>query len=664
MLASPVDNNVGGSCRGKQNNNQQCSLPHQKSECSVRNVREPILANLQISFDEKPEADFCKNDTCTESNDREATGCSRIAKNDTCSTESNDREATGCSRVAKNDTCGARPREKSRPAKEPTRADASRDDLKNSCRRQPTFDDEQQKGAGSSRRNNEPWTGCESLLQVSTPLEADFCKNDTYTESNDGEATGCSRIAKNGACGARPREESRPAKEPTGADVSRDDLKTSCRRQPTFDDEQQKGAGSSRRNNEPKTGHESLHVSTPTVWPTKDPTTYQKSAPPSTSNNRTLTNRPDGVLQEFEKELLRVEQRRAQLMRCIERKQRALMKESLEVRTSLQNYCEQQSSGGEKQSLHDIRERRPPQKDTTERRPSQYDTRERRPSQYDNTVHRPSQHDTNEHRSSQYGTRVHRPSQYDTTVHRPPQNDTNERRLSQYESRERLSSSHHDTRKRRPSQDDTRKRRPSQDDTRKRRPKRQPSQDDTRKRRPSQHDTRERRPSQDNTRERRSSQYDLRECQPSTLDTRERQSSKGENRKQPQGGSFVFECFCNFIGKDNSFNNKPATKQVSSRHSNNNAYNTTKVEVARKDAASTGRHGGSGRRSTPRNDATATSPDSAEQNRSRQDTFQPRGCPRLRVVDLISFTNNSSVTTIGGTQKHNNRANRGWNETQ
>jgi len=617
----------------------------------VRNDREPILTNLQISFDEKPEEDFCKNDTCTKSDDREATGCSRIAKND---------------------TCGARPQEESRPTKEPTRADVSRDDLKNSCFRQPTFDDEQQKGAGSSRWNNEQWTGCESLQQISTPTEADFCKNDNYTESNDREATDCSRIAKNGDCGARPREESRPAKEPTRADVSRDDVKNSCCRQPTFDDEQLKGAGSSRRNNEPWTGHESLHVSTPTVRPVKDRTIDQKFAPLPTSNNRTLTNRPDGLLQEFEKELYRVEQRRAQLMRCIERKQRELMKENREVRTSLQKYCKQQSSGSEKQSLHDIRERRPPPRDTTERRPSQYDTSKRQLSQHNNSERRPSQ--------------------YDTKVHRQSQNDTNERRLSQYEIRERRSS-HHDTRKRRTSQDDTRKRRLSQDDTRKRRPsqddtrKRRPSQHDTRKRQPSKDDTRKRRTSQDDTRERQSSQYDLREYQPSMLDTRERQSSKGENRKQPQG-SFVLECFCNFIGKDNSFNIEPATKQVqrkesyqpsargvsdgnsfcpiqvSSRHSNNNANNTTEVEVARKDAASTGRHGGSGRRNTSRNDAIATSPDSAEKNHSRQDTSQPRGCPRLRVVDLISFTNNSSVTTIGGTQKHNNRANRGWNETQ
>jgi len=167
-------------------------------------------------------------------------------------------------------------------------------------------------------------------------------------------------------------------------------------------------------------------------------------------------------------------------------------------------------------------------------------------------------------------------------------------------------------------------------------------------------------------------------------DTRERQSLKGENRKQPQG-SFVFECFCNFIEKDNSFNIKPATKQVqrnesyqppargvsdgnsfgpiqvSSRHNNNNAYNNTGMEVGRKDATSTGRHNGSGRRSTPWNDATGTSSDFAEQNRSCQDSFQPRGCPRIRVVDLISFINNSSVTSIGGTQKQYNR---GWNETQ
>jgi len=601
MLVSPVDNNADGSCRGKQNNNQQCSLPHQKSECSVRNVREPLLANLQISFDEKPEADFCKNNTCTENNDREATGCSRIVN------------------------------------------------------------------------------------------------NDTYTERNDREATGCSRIAKNEAFGARPREEScRLAKEPTRADnMNRDDLKkTSCCRQSTFDDEQQKSAGLSRRNNEQWTDRESLQVSTPTVRSYKDPTTDQKSSPPLTSNNQTLTNqtvtnRSDGILQEFEKELYRVEQRRAQLMRCIERKQRALMKENREVRTSLQNYCEQQSSGGKKQSLHDTKDHRPPQQDTRERRLSQYDT----------TVHRPSQHNTSERW----------PSQYDTTVNRPSQHDTNERRSSQYEIRERRSS-HHDTRKRqtsqdytrrrRPSQHDTRKRRPSQEDTRKRRSsqydtrerrssqdntrERRSSQDDTRKRRSSQYDTRERRSSQDNTRERRSSQYDLRECQPPMLDTRERQSSKGENRKQPKG-SFVFECFCNFIRKDNSFNIDPSTKQVqrnesyqpsargvsdgnsfcpiqvSSMHNNNNAYNTTEVGVARKDASLTGRHGGSGRHSTARNDATATSPDSAEQNRSRQDTFQPRGCPRIRVLDLISFINNSSVTSIGGTQKHNNR---GWNETQ
>ncbi|CAI6346672.1 unnamed protein product [Macrosiphum euphorbiae] len=664
MLVSPVDNNAGGSCRGKQNNNQQCSLPRQKSECSVSNVREPLLANLEISFDEEPEADFCKNDTYAESDDREATGCCRIAKNDTCSTESDDREATGGNTIAKNGDCGARPREEScKPAKEPTRADASRDDPKNVCCRQPTFDDQQQKGAGSSRRNNKPWMGCESLLQVSTPTEADFCKNDTCTESNDREATGCSRIAKNGDCGAGPREEScRPAKEPTRADESRDDLKkTSCCRQPTFDVEQQKGVGLSRRNNEPWTGHESLQVSTPTVRPYKDPTTDKISAPPPKSNNRTVTNRSDGVLQEFEKELSRVEQRRAQLMRCIERKQRALMKENREGRTSIQTYCEQQGSGGEKQPLHDTRDRQPPQQDTRERRQPQYDTSKRQP----------SQHNTSECR----------PSQYDTTAHRPSQYDTNNRRPSEYEMRERRSS-HHDSRKRRPSQDDTRKRRPSQDDTRKRRPsqhdtrKRRPSQDDTRKRRPSQDDTRKRRPSQDDTRKRRSSQHD----------TRERQSLKGENRKQPQGGSFAFECFCNFIKKDNSFNTGSATKQVqrnesyqpsargvsdgnsfcpkqvSSRHNNNNnAYNNTGMEVGRKDATSTGRHDGSGRRSTPRNDATGTSSDFAEQNRSRQDSFQPRGCPRIRVVDLISFINNSSVTSIGGTQKRNNR---GWNETQ
>ncbi|XP_008180682.1 uncharacterized protein LOC103308674 [Acyrthosiphon pisum] len=660
MLVSPVDNNAGGPCQGKQNFNQQSSLSHQKSKCSVRNVREPILASLQISSDEEPEANFYKNDTSTESNDREATVCSRIAKNDNCSTESNDREATGCNRIAKNGACMARPREESRAAKEPTRADVSRDDVKNSCGRQPSFDDEQQKSAGSSRQINEPWTGCESLLQVLTTTEANVCKNDNCTESNDREATGCSRIAKNGACGARPLEESRRAKEPTRADVSRDDLKkTSCCCQPTFDDEQQKGAWSSQRNNEPWAGRESLlQVSMPAVLPTKDPITDQKSTPPPTSNNRTLTNRTvtnrsDGILQEFQKELYKVEQRRVKLMRCIERKQRALMQENREMRTSLQNCCEQQSSGGEKQSLHDIRNRRPPQQDTRERRPSQHNTSERRPSQHNTSERRPSQYDTRVHRPSQNDTSERRPSQYDTRVHRPSQNDTNERRSSQYEIRERRSS-HHDSRKCRTSQDDTRKCRPLQVDTRKRRP----SHDDTRKRRKSQHGTRKRRPSQDNTRERRSSQYDLRGCQPSMLDARERQSSKGENRKQPQT-SFVFECFCNIIGKDNSFNIEPATKQVSSRHNNNNAPNMAEVEVARKDAASTRRHGGSGRRNTPRNDATATSPDLAKQNRGRQDTFQPRGCPRLRVVDLLSFTNNSSVTTIGGNQKHNNR---GWNE--
>lgn len=514
MLVGPVDNNAGGSCRGKQNFNKQ-SLPHQKSECSVRNVREPIQASLQISFDENKEADFFKNDTCTESNDRDVTGCSMIARN--------------------------------------------------------------------------------------------------------------------GACGSRPREDSRPAKEPTRADVSSNDLKISRCRRPTFHDEQQKGAGSSRRNNEPWTGRESLQVSTPTVRPAKDQTTDQKSTPPPTFNNRTLanrtlTNRSDGIL-EFEKELYRVEQRRAQLMRCIERKQRALMIENRKGRTSLQNYCEQQSSGGEKQSPHNTRERQPPQNETRERRMSQTDTSERRPSQYDIRKFQQSHHNISERRMSQYDTREHR--------------------LSQYEIRDRRSS-HYDTRKRRPLQHATRKRRPSQDDTR----------------------------------ERRSSQNDLKKYQPSMLDTRERQSSKGEskNRKQPQG-SFVVECFCNFIGSDNSCNIEPATKQaqrdesyqpsargvsngssccpiqVSSRHNNNNADNTTevKVETARKDATSTGRHCGSGRRSTPRNDATVTSPDSAEQHRSRQDTFQPRGCSSLRVVDLISSTNNSSVTTVSSTQKNNNR---------
>lgn len=475
MLVGPVDNNAGGSCRGKQNFNEQ-SLPHQKSECSVRNVREPIRANLQISFNENPKADFFKNDTCTEINDRDG-------------------------------------------------------------------------------------------------------------------VTGCSRIARNGACGSRPRENSRPAKEPTRADMSSDDLKISRCRRPTFNDEQQKGAGSSRRNNEPWTGSESLQVSSPTVRPAKDQTTDQKSAPLPTLNNRTLINRSDGIL-EFEKELYRVEQCRAQLMRCIERKQRALMIENRKGRTSLQNYYEQQSSGGKKQSPQDTRECQPPQNETREHRMSQTDTSERRMSQY----------------------------------------DTREHRLSQYEIRERRSS-HHDTRKRRPSQNDTRKRRPSQDDTR--------------KHRPLQHATRNRQSSQDDTRERRSSQNDLKKYQPSMLDTRERQSSKGEskNRKQKQG-SFVVECFCNFIGSDSSCNIESATKQaqrdesyqssargvsngssccpiqVSSRH-NNNADNTTevKVETARNHAASTGRHCGSGCRSTPRNDATATSPDSAEQHRNRQDTF-------------------------------------------
>jgi len=535
MLVGPMDNNAGGSCRGKQNFNKQ-SLTHQKSECSVRNVREPIQANLEISFEDSPEANFFKNDTCTESNERDVTGCNRIARN--------------------------------------------------------------------------------------------------------------------GACGSRPHEDSRPA-EPTRADVSSDDLKISRCCRLTFDDEQQKGAGSSRRNNEPWTGRETLQVSTPMVRLAKDQITDQKSAAPSTLNNRTLTNRSDGIL-EFKEELCRVEQRRAQLMRYIERKQRTLMIENQDVRTSLQNYCEQRNSGNEKQSLHDTRERQPAQNETRECRPSQYDTRK----------FQQSHHNTKERRMSQYDTRKHRLSQYEIRERRPSHPDTRQRRSSQ-----------DDTRKRRPSQDHTRKRRPSQHDIGKRRS----SQDDTRKRRPSQHDTGKRRPSQDNTRERRSSQNDLKKCQPSMLDTRERQSSKGEskNRKQPQG-SFVVECFCNFIGSDNSCNIEPATKQVqrdesyqpsargvsngrscfpiqvSSRHNNNNADNTTKVKVetARKDAASTGRHCGSSRRSTPRNDATATSPDSAEQHSSRQDTFQPRGCSNLRVVDLISSTNNSSVSS---TQKHNNQ---------
>ncbi|XP_015364625.1 PREDICTED: uncharacterized protein LOC107162304 [Diuraphis noxia] len=530
MLSSPVDNNASGSCRDKHNINKQCSS-HQESECSVRNIREPIQAN---SFVEEPEEDFFENDNFTES-------------------KSCDREDTGCN------------------------------------------------------------------------------------------------IARNGTCEGRMMcEESRLPKETTMSDVNRvnDSNNSRCHR-PRFNDEQQRDVRSSRRNSESRTDRKSLQVPTSIFRSTKDPATNQSSALPLTLNNRTLTNRTvknrSNVTPEFEKELYRVEQRRAQLMRCIERKQQELMMENRKVRTSLQNDCEQQSSGCERQSLHDSRKRRPSQRDTRE--------------------HRPSHHDIRENRLQ---------SQDDTSKRRQPQHDTRRRRTSQRDTSERRQS-HHDASKRQQPHHDTRKRRQSQHDTRERRP----SQGNTSGRLPSQHDTREHR----------ISQYDLRERQP--LDTKERLSSKGEskNHDQPRG-TFVVECFCNFSATDNGCNNEPVTKQVqldetyrpsargfsdrksgcpnrvSSRHNNINADNKTevKVETARKDAASTGCHSRSGRCSTPRNNAcSVTLPDSTEQRLSNQGTSRKRGCPCPRVEDLMSSTDDSPATAVDGNQKLNNR---GWNETQ
>jgi len=154
---------------------------------------------------------------------------------------------------------------------------------------------------------------------------------------------------------------------------------------------------------------------------------------------------------------------------------------------------------------------------------------------------------------------------------------------------------------------------------------------------------------------------------------------------------YIVECFCNFSAIGNGCNNEPVTKQVqldetyqppargvsdrssccpirvSSRNNNTNVDNKTevKVETARKDSASTGRHSSSRRQSrssrssTPRNNASVMSPDSAEQQISNQDTLRPRGCPCPRVVDLIS--SDSLATAVGGNQNYNNR---GSNETQ
>jgi len=289
------NNNASGSCRDNKCNSNKQFLPHQESECSVRNVREPIQAN---SFVENPE---------------------------------------------------------------------------------------------------------------------DFFKNDTFTESKacDREDTGCSRIARNGACEVRKCEESKPAKETARADVDNDDLNNSRCYRPGFDDEQQKGARSSRWNSEPWTGRESLQVSTSTFPPTQDPTTNQRFALPLALNSRTLTNRSvtnrsvtnrSNVTPEFEKELYMVEQRRAQLMRCIERKQRELMIENRKMRTSLQNDCEQRSKGCEKQSLHNPRERRPSQRDTRECQPSHHDIRERRQSQNGTSERRQLHHDTNKCKQPQHDT--------------------------------------------------------------------------------------------------------------------------------------------------------------------------------------------------------------------------------------------------------------------
>ncbi|XP_022179633.1 micronuclear linker histone polyprotein-like [Myzus persicae] len=508
-----------------------------------------------------------------------------------------------------------------------------------------------------------------SLCSFDEKPEENSCKNDSSTESKtcDREDTGCSsRTSSNGGCGARMSEESRPTKEPT---TVADDLTNGRDPRPGFDSEQHSSALMSRRNGEQWSVHESLQVTTSAFRPSKSPATDRTSVPTPTSNNRTktnqtttnrtVTNRSDGTLQ-FEKELYKVEQRRAHLMRRIERKQKELMTENRKTRTSLQDYCEQRNSGGEKQSLHDNRERRPSQHDTSERRLSRYDTSERRnnncgqsqhntserrPSQYDTRRRRPSQHDTRERRSSQHDSRVRRPSQHDTRKRRPSRHDTRERRSSQYDSRERRSSQH-DSRERQSSRHDSRERRSSQHDSR--------------ERRSSHHGTRARRPSHDNTREQLPSQHDNRELRTSQYDLRERQSSKDEsqNRKLPQG-SFVVECFCNFSAVDNSCNNEPATKQMSSQH--NNTYDDDTTDV-RKGAASTGRHSRSGRRSRPRNNASVTPSGSAEQHRSHQDTPRPaRGCPFARVVDLIPSIINSSATSVGGTREPNNR---GCNETQ